>query len=78
METNLFPRSDTIASGTAYQPQTDGQTERVNQTLEHYLRVHCEHRQNDWADLVIAVVRVEWRMLGRSMQGVIVGERRKA
>jgi hypothetical protein len=37
---------------TAYQPQTDGQTERVNQTLEHYLRVHCEHRQNDWADLL--------------------------
>jgi hypothetical protein len=33
---------------TAYHPQTDGQTERVNQSLENYLRIFCNHRQNDW------------------------------
>lgn len=33
---------------TAYHPETDGQTERVNQTLEQYLRIYCNHRQDDW------------------------------
>jgi hypothetical protein len=35
---------------TAYHPQTDGQTERVNQEVETYLRVFVNHRQDDWAD----------------------------
>ena len=34
---------------TAYHPQTDGQTERQNQILEHYLRTYCNFEQNDWA-----------------------------
>src|SRR5258708_2160332 len=35
---------------TAYHPQTDGQTEQVNQEIEAYLRVFVSHRQDDWAD----------------------------
>jgi transposase InsO family protein len=37
---------------TAYHPQTDGQTERINQELELYLRIFTNHRQTDWADLL--------------------------
>jgi hypothetical protein len=35
---------------TAFHPQTDGQTERVNQQVEHYLRTYCCFEQTDWAD----------------------------
>jgi len=35
---------------TAYHPQMDGQTERVNQELEQYLRVFIDHRQEQWLD----------------------------
>ena len=34
---------------TAYHPQTDGQSERTNQTLETYLRIFCNEQQTDWA-----------------------------
>jgi len=33
----------------AYHPETDGQTERQNQTLEQYLRCYCCLEQDDWA-----------------------------
>jgi len=35
---------------TAYHPQTNRQTERVNQELEQYLRVFIDHRQEQWPD----------------------------
>jgi hypothetical protein len=35
---------------TAYHPQTDGQTEQVNQELEEYLRIYVNERQNNWVD----------------------------
>ena len=35
---------------TAYHPQTDGQTERVNQEIEQYLRIFVNHRQSDWPE----------------------------
>lgn len=34
---------------TAYHPQTDGQTERQNQNVEHFLRVFTNFDQDDWA-----------------------------
>jgi hypothetical protein len=37
-------------ASTAYHPQTDGQTERINQEIEHYLRVFCNYHQSDWSD----------------------------
>jgi hypothetical protein len=37
---------------TAYHPQSDGQTERTNQTLEQYLRIYCDYQQDDWHDLL--------------------------
>jgi transposase InsO family protein len=35
---------------TAYHPQTDGQSERTNQTMEAILRIFCNHQQDNWAD----------------------------
>jgi hypothetical protein len=37
---------------TAFHPQTDGQTERINQVLEAYLREYCNYEQNEWAELL--------------------------
>jgi len=35
---------------TAFHPQIDGQTERMNQELEQYLWFFVEHRQKDWPE----------------------------
>ena len=37
---------------TPYHPQTDGQTERVNQSLEIYLRLYCDYFQDNWSKLL--------------------------
>ncbi len=34
---------------TAYSPQTDSQTERINAQLEHYLRAYVSHAKNHWS-----------------------------
>ena len=39
-----------IKLSTAFHPQTDGQTEQMNQELEQYLRLFVEHRQKDWPE----------------------------
>ena len=36
----------------AYHTQSDGQTERVNQTLEQYLWIYCDYQQDDWHQLL--------------------------
>ena len=41
LETKLFM---------AYHPETNRQTERMNQELEQYLRIYINHRQNNWSE----------------------------
>ena len=38
------------SASTAYHPQTDGQTERVNQEIEQYLRLFVNDHQDNWMD----------------------------
>ena len=35
-----------------YHPEADGQTERVNQTLEQYLQIYCTYQQDNWSELL--------------------------
>jgi hypothetical protein len=44
----------TLTMSTAYHPQTDGQTERANRTLEELLRSCVNFRQNDWDEHLAA------------------------
>jgi len=39
----------------AYHLQTDGQTERINQDLEQYLRMFINHQQEQWPDWLVTV-----------------------
>jgi hypothetical protein len=41
-----------MPTSTTYHPQTDGQTERVNQELEQFLRLFVNQRQDDWEELI--------------------------
>ncbi|KAK4700362.1 hypothetical protein P7C70_g5887, partial [Phenoliferia sp. Uapishka_3] len=37
---------------TAFHPQTDGQTERVNQSIEQIIRIYTNYQQDDWDELL--------------------------
>jgi len=41
-----------LSSSTAWYPQTDGQTERINQELDQFLRLFVNERQDNWYDLL--------------------------
>ena len=41
-----------LRKSTAFHPQTDGKTKRVNQSLKQYLRQYCNYEQDDWYDLL--------------------------
>ena len=38
------------ALSTAFHPQTDGTTERVNQEIEAYLSIYCTSHPEEWLD----------------------------
>jgi transposase InsO family protein len=44
-----------VATSTAFHPQTDGQTERMNRTIEQMLRFLVDYRQTNW-DLLLPIV----------------------
>ena len=46
-----------LVMSTAYHPQTDGQTERANRTLEEMLRHYVTWRQTDW-DIHLPVLEI--------------------
>src|SRR3954453_2202561 len=54
---------------TAYPPQTDGQTERLNQTLEQYLRFYVNYQQNNWVEL-LPVAQLAYNGTATSTTGV--------
>jgi hypothetical protein len=39
-----------LTYSTAYHPQTDGETERMNQELETYLQIFCANNPRTWMD----------------------------
>ncbi len=42
-----------LCMSSAYHPQADGQTERVNQVLEQYLRCYDSYQQDNWRNLSV-------------------------
>ena len=44
-----------LSMSTAYHPQTDGQTERANRTLEEMLRAYVSYQQDDWDEQLTAM-----------------------
>ena len=40
---------------TAYHPQTNGQSEQTNQTMEGLLRIFCNHQADNWAKWLAVV-----------------------
>jgi hypothetical protein len=53
---------------TAFHPQTDGQSEIINQELERYLRQYCSWQQDDWD---------EWLFLAEAAQNAAPSESTK-
>ena len=57
---NLSPTSSALGKAlgmmlhftSGYHPEGDGQTERMNQTLEQYLQIYCNYQQDNWAELL--------------------------
>jgi transposase InsO family protein len=53
---------------TAYHPETDGQTERTNRTIETYLRIYGNQQQSNWISLLPMAQLVYNNKLSESTQ----------
>ena len=52
--TSLFQAVGTqLNFSTAYHPQTDGQTERVNQVIEDIIRSYCSREPKKWIQYLV-------------------------
>ena len=58
----------TSNASTAYHPQMDGQTERLNQEVEHYLHVFTNYHQSDWAEW-LALAEFSYNDKAQSLMG---------
>ncbi|PRP76470.1 retrotransposable element protein, partial [Planoprotostelium fungivorum] len=54
---------------TAYHPQSDSQTERVNSVLNQYLQVYCSYLQDNWVPL-LATAEFAYNNLVHTATGV--------
>jgi hypothetical protein len=50
---------------TLYHPQSDGQTKQINQEIERFLRIFCNHLQDDW-DQLLALAEFSYNNLVHS------------
>jgi hypothetical protein len=57
-----------LAMSTAFHPQTDGQTERTNRTLEQILRNYVSYHQDDW-DQHLAIAEFAYNNAQQSSTG---------
>ena len=59
------------AISTAFYPQTDGQIERTNQSLEQYLQHYVNYRQTNWVCL-LPVAQFAWcSALGKTLKTIL-------
>ena len=66
----LFSLTDTtLRFSTANHPQTDGQTERTNRTLEQYLRIHARHNPTTWSKY-LTTAEIAYNNLTHSATGM--------
>ena len=54
---------------TGFHPQSDGQTEHVNQVLEQYLQIFTSYQQDDWPDL-LTMAEIAYNNMQHSSTGV--------
>ena len=59
----------TLRFSTANHPQTDGQTERTNRTLEQYLRIHARHTPSTWSKY-LTTAEIAYNNLTHSSTGM--------
>ena len=52
-----------------YHPEGNGQTKRMNQTLEQYLQVYCNYQQDNWSNL-LSITEFAYNNAPNAMTGI--------